>query len=194
MSKKFASRLVLMVLVACAAPLALAADPTMAQVYEAARTGHLDQAEQMMAQVLRDHPKSAKAHFVAAAVYARAHDFGRARQELSTAEGLEPGLPFEGPEKVRALQLELAQGSSGNSGRVLVPYAAPRHSSFPWMPVIILVLVVGVLWAIFSRRNAAAAPAYPQYAGGPVPGPMGTPGVGDPGGYPVGGPVVGGGS
>jgi hypothetical protein len=187
MFKRVVSPLVLMLALVCAAPLALAADPSIAQVYEAANSGHVAQAEQMMAQVLRDHPRSAKAHYVAAEVYARARDFARARQELSTAESIEPGLQFVGSDKVQALRQELSQGSS--AGRY-VPYAAPRHSSFPWVPVLILVAVVGVLWAIFSRRNAAATTTYPQYAGA-GPGPMGPPGVGYPG-YP-GGPVVGGG-
>lgn len=190
MVKKFATRLLLILAVTCAAPLALAADPSVSEVYQAARSGHIAQAEQMIDQVLRDHPNSSKAHFVAAEVYAHGHDFARAREELSKAQSIQPGLPKENPTAVRELEQQLAQGSG--TMRV-VPYAAPqRHSSFPWMPVIILVLVVGVLWAIFSRRNAAAANTYPQYTGagpgGPVPGPMGTPGVGYPGG-----PVVGGG-
>jgi len=41
-------------------------DPTVHQIYEAASSGHLDQAQQMMDQVLRDHPESAKAHYVQA--------------------------------------------------------------------------------------------------------------------------------
>jgi hypothetical protein len=39
-------------------------DPTVHQIYEAASSGHLDQAQQMMDEVLRDHPNSAKAHYV----------------------------------------------------------------------------------------------------------------------------------
>ena len=38
---------------------AQAADPTMNQIYEAAAGGHLDQAQQMITQVLADHPNSA---------------------------------------------------------------------------------------------------------------------------------------
>jgi hypothetical protein len=45
---------------------ALAADPTLDQVYEAVHAGQLDQAQRMMAEVLRDHPNSARAHYVEA--------------------------------------------------------------------------------------------------------------------------------
>jgi len=43
-----------------------ATDPTVHQIYEAAQAGHFDQAQQMLDQVLRDHPKSGKAHYVVA--------------------------------------------------------------------------------------------------------------------------------
>src|SRR5579864_2012537 len=71
---------------------AQAADPTMNQVYEAAAAGHLDQAQQMITQVLADHPNSAKAHFVQAELYAKEGKNALARSELGTAERLNPGL------------------------------------------------------------------------------------------------------
>ena len=37
-------------------------DPTPKMIYEAAAAGHLDQAQQMIDQVLKDNPKSGKAH------------------------------------------------------------------------------------------------------------------------------------
>src|SRR5271166_5764570 len=74
------------------------ADPTVHQIYEAATTGHLDQAQQMMDQVLRHHPNSSKAHFVQAELYAREGKTGLARAELKRAEELKPGLPDERPQ------------------------------------------------------------------------------------------------
>src|SRR6185369_286045 len=71
-----------------------AADPTSEQIYQAAQSGHLAQAEQMIEQVLRDHPKSARAHYVAAEVYAKEGHLPAARRELATAQELAPGLPF----------------------------------------------------------------------------------------------------
>jgi clan AA aspartic protease (TIGR02281 family) len=82
-------------------------DPTVHQIYEAATTGHLDQAQLMMDQVLRDHPKSSKAHFVQAELYAREGKTDLARAELNRAEELKPGLPDERPQAVQELKAEL---------------------------------------------------------------------------------------
>jgi clan AA aspartic protease (TIGR02281 family) len=85
------------------------ADPTVHQIYEAASSGHLGQAQQMMEQVLRDHPNSSKAHFVQAELYAREGKNDLARAELNRAEQLKPGLPDERPQAVQALKAELGQ-------------------------------------------------------------------------------------
>ena len=82
----------------------------MHQIYEAAESGHLDQAQQMMNQVLRDHPGSAKAHYVQAELYAREGKLALARSELNRAEEIAPGLPNENPQSVRALKSELGMG------------------------------------------------------------------------------------
>jgi hypothetical protein len=170
------------------------ADPTVHQIYEAATTGHLDQAQQMMDQVLRDHPNSAKAHYVQAELYAREGKTALARSELSQAEQLKPGLPDENPRSVQALKSELGLGGRTMRGEGAVgarPAAAEAH--FPWGTVVILALVVGVFWMIFRRRRS-----YGQYpAAGAMPGgaayPGGAPGAYGPGGYAgPGGPVGGG--
>jgi len=44
--------------------LADSGDPTVHQIYEAAAAGHLDQAQQNDDQVLRDHPKRLRLHYV----------------------------------------------------------------------------------------------------------------------------------
>src|ERR1700691_4446651 len=100
-------------LATCACALALALenpagapnpdDPSVNQVYDAARAGHLDQARQMMNQVLASHPQSARAHYVDADL----KNYGEARQELRTAEQLNPGLPFANPQSVAALRREI---------------------------------------------------------------------------------------
>ena len=64
----------------------------MNQIYEAAAGGHLDQAQQMITQVLADHPTSAKAHYVQAELYAKEGKNALARAELGAAERLNPGL------------------------------------------------------------------------------------------------------
>jgi hypothetical protein len=145
--------------------LADAADPTVHQIYEAAEAGHLDQAQQMMDQVLRDHPKSAKAHYVQAELYAKEGKTALARSELTKAEELEPGLPNENPRSVQALKGELGMGVRSQSSHMTSYGAAPAPSHFPWGTALIVVLIVGGLWAIFRRR-----PTYAQYpaAGGSV--------------------------
>jgi hypothetical protein len=81
--------------------------PTMHQVNEAVETGHLDQAQRMMDQVLIDHPKSAAAHYLQAQLYSKEGKVAAARSELGVAETLEPGLPHVAPESVEALKSEL---------------------------------------------------------------------------------------
>lgn len=172
------------------------ADPTVHQIYEAASTGHLDQAQQMMDQVLRDHPNSAKAHYVQAELYAREGKAALARSELGRAEQLKPGLPDENPRSVQALKSELGLGGRTLQGEGALgarPAAAEAH--FPWGTLVILALVVAVFWMIFRRRRS-----YVQYpAGGGMPGgppgayPGGAAGAYGPGGYVgPGGPVGGG--
>jgi hypothetical protein len=167
------------------------ADPTVHQIYEAATTGHLDQAQQMMDQVLRDHPNSAKAHYVQAELYAREGKAALARSELSRAEQLKPGLPDENPRSVQALKAELGLGGRTLQGGAGAFGARPESAAphFPWGTLVILALVVGVFWMIFRRRRS-----YVQYpAAGAVPG--GAPGAGvyGPGGYVGPGGSVGGG-
>jgi len=84
--------------------------PTVDQVHEAARSGHLDQAQHMMDQVLSAHPKSGTAHFVQAELYAKEGNVTAARSELRIAEGLDPGLPHIAPQSLQALKSELGLG------------------------------------------------------------------------------------
>jgi hypothetical protein len=169
-------------------------DPTMDQIYTAAAGGHLDQAQQMITQVLADHPTSAKAHYVQAELYSKEGKTALARSELATAEQLKPGLPFANPRSVQELkaQLGLRTGTFGNSfGSPTVVRPVPAERRFPWGTVLVLAGVVAVLWMLFRRRRTYAQ--YPAAGAGPgAPGTYG-PGYG-PGGYgpgPMGGGGVG---
>ncbi len=166
----------------------LAASPTPHQIYEAARAGHLDEAQTMMNQVLKEHPQSGEAHYVAAELYAREGNFSSARSELATAETLAPGLPFAKPESVQRLQRELAQGPAMRMAPRYEQRGAQVHS-IPWGPILLLVGAIAVVWAVIRRRSAAAV--YQQYGGGPVVAGGAPPGYG-PG--PVYGPGYGGGA
>jgi tetratricopeptide (TPR) repeat protein len=173
-----------LLLAACLnAGLAMAqSEPTLNQVYAAAQAGKLDDAQLMIQQVLISHPKSAKAHFVRAELFARQGDAARAREALATADKLSPGLAFAKPEAVQALRTQLATKSTPQTGSSLtgnraagnaVAHAAPvvaapvqAASSSSWgLP---LLLVGGVLVAgyfIFRRRATQPAAQQPAYAG-----------------------------
>jgi hypothetical protein len=169
------------------AGVALAADPSVDQIYQAARSGQLGQAEQMVGQVLTDHPRSGKAHWVAAEVYARAGDLARARAELATAETLSPGLPFvTSRSAIESLRAEVSQGRAVR--RVQYAPNARRHSSLPWGLILVILSAIVIIWSLARRRRQLSSgyAQYPgqQYPGQPYPGqPMGMP----PGGIPPGG-------
>jgi len=158
-----------------AAGLVLAAgpDPTPHQIYEAAQAGQLGQAEQMLNQVLADHPRSGEAHWIAAEVYARAGDLARARAELATAQTLEPGLPFvRNRAAIGELESELSRGRVVNAP--YAPYGA-RQARLPWGLILVGLSVLVILWSVARRRRQLAS-GYPQYPGQPYPGqPMGMP-------------------
>jgi hypothetical protein len=146
---------------ACVATIALAllptaatwaADPSMNEVYSVAASGRVGEAEQMMQQVLRDHPNSAKAHYVDAELLAKAGRTAEARSQLATAQSLAPGLPFAKPEAVVQLERQLQQRSAPAS-----TFAPAQRGGFPWGFVlligVVVLLVITVIRA-FARRNA----------------------------------------
>jgi hypothetical protein len=166
----WAGRAALLSVVLAAGAPAFGADPTLNQVYEAAQAGHLDQAQSMMNEVLRDHPNSAKAHYAEAEILAKQGRGGEARRELDRAEQLAPGLPFVSQTSVQELRRVIASEGVRQPSivtGVLPTVAASTHgSSFPW-GLVLVVLVVGVIvYAIIrARRNAAVAPYSPGAAG-----------------------------
>ncbi|HEX3845647.1 MAG TPA: tetratricopeptide repeat protein [Steroidobacteraceae bacterium] len=194
MPKRISLPLGALLMSACILP-ALAASPTPDQVYQALRGGDLAAAQQMMTQVLRDHPQSGRAHFVAAEVDARARNYDLARQELRTAKSLDPTLAVQDPRGVSELQQQL--GETPVVGVLAQQTVRPRHPSRLGL-FLILVGAAVVLWLVLRRRAAAMGyPQYPgQYPGGVPPGPGGYgpggyPGGGYPGGYmPGGGPGI----
>ncbi|HEY8160038.1 MAG TPA: tetratricopeptide repeat protein [Methylobacter sp.] len=147
-------------------------EPTMHQVYLAAEAGKFNEAQSMMDKVLRDHPNSAKAHFVEAELLAKQGLFSKADVELNNAERLNPGLSFTKPETVQNLKSRIASASKGtiqsnrtaqpNTGDQGIPAAIKE-----WMPAILLILGIGLivlLVGFMNRRNSSLIPAN-NYAG-----------------------------
>jgi hypothetical protein len=165
---------------------ATAADVSVHEVYEAAQAGHLREAQAMMQQVLRDHPNSAKAHYIDAEILAKGGQLAAARAELATAERLEPGLPFASASAVQVLRQQLS-GSTATTVR-----QATEPSQFPWgLALLGLALVVAVVMFVRAMRQRSVMQAGAMMPGanyGPQPG-YGQPGYGQPG-Y---GPTMGGG-
>ena len=109
----------LAVLVFLSAGLGLAmaqAEPTIKQIYDTASSGKLDQAQTMMQQVIAAHPKSGKAHYVQAELFARQGELVKGREALLVAEQLAPGLAFAKPDAVQALRTQLTSKPSALPG------------------------------------------------------------------------------
>ncbi|HWG77871.1 MAG TPA: tetratricopeptide repeat protein [Steroidobacteraceae bacterium] len=134
------------------------ADPSSQQIYAAAAAGNLGQAQHMIEQVLRDHPSSAQAHYVAAEVYARSRELARARQELHTAEQLSPGLSFARPASVASLERELGAGRM-----------SPAGHGFSWGGIVLVLAIGALIYALLRRRAAinSYGQAYPPYGANP---------------------------
>lgn len=145
-------------------------DPTLHQVYQAAEAGKLNEAQGMMEKVLKDHPNSAKAHFVEAEILVKQGRSGNAEVELNTAERLEPGLPFAKPQSVQELKSRIALAHQGQrnlaSGNVISTSGA---SGFPWGLLMLgigsIVVITLIMRAITSRN---AAPTAGNYQMGPT--------------------------
>ena len=143
-------------------------EPTLGQIYEAAQSGRMEQAQTMMQQVLVAHPASGKAHFVQAELFARQGKLGLARESLATAEKLAPGLPSIKPEALQSLRTQLAARPTpapANNAAQHRPNAVAQDSasasSFPWG----LALALGggaIGLAIFLTRRKPAPVYEPQ--------------------------------
>ena len=132
------------------------ADPeaTPHQIYEAAQSGHMAQAQQMIDQVLSDHPQNAKAHFIASELDARIGDFPAARQQLATAKQLDPTQSFTNASTLGALERQLTGMRPVVPGTGPLAIAPPvRRQSVPWGWIIVLGLGALLLWSMFRSRS-----------------------------------------
>ncbi|MDR0458761.1 MAG: tetratricopeptide repeat protein [Burkholderiaceae bacterium] len=168
-AKTIAKLLLAAGLMACA--VAWAAGPSVDQVYQAARAGNYAQAQSLMDQVLREHPDSAKAHFVEAELLARQGKLSAARGQLDNARRLDPSLSFAKPQAVQSLQALLTGGGNGQARR-MIGGAPLRQGGLSWGLILALVIVAGLVMMFLRARNRGAAGYRPL--GAPMPGgPMG---------------------
>ncbi len=158
---------------------ASAADvPAISQVYQAAHAGRLDQAQAMMHRVLQAHPDSAKAHYVEAELLAAQHRLAPARQELSKAQQLGPGLPFVQPQSARMLEARLYPDRLARSGR------GSSGVLWPGALVSLGILLLGAFFirSFFARRTSGLFPRmgspFSSPFSGAVTGPVGMSGAG----------------
>ena len=129
--------------------------PSIDQVYKAAESGNLNEAQRMMDVVLAQHPNSAKAHFVEAEIAAKQGQMERASSELGKAEELKPGLPFAKPEAVQELKSRIGGRRSG-----AMSVAQPASSGFPWGMLFVAGGAIAILFLIMraiSARNAVSS-------------------------------------
>jgi hypothetical protein len=193
---------------------AFAADPTIQQVYAAAEAGNFTAAQNMMDQVLRDHPNSGKAHFAEAELLAKQGRMSNAETELNTAERLAPGLPFAKPASVQNLKDRIAASRSAATRTSYAPrqvqqvqQAPAAGSGMPWGLLFVALILIGfIAFAVrfMGRRNTVSyvpasggnmggyggGPGMQSYGGGV--GPMGPVGGGGIGGGGIGSGIVGG--
>ena len=165
--------------------------PTLDQVYQAAHAGKMDEAQRMMDKVLKEHPDSAKAHFVEAELLAKQGKMGNAEEELKNAERLKPDLSFAKPQAVQDLKNRIAATHRVSQPPVSSNQTEPSNS-FPWgmllLGVGVIALIVFIMRAMNSRnpatfpsnyqpgmQNGSASPMPMQpYGGGMAPmGPAG---------------------
>lgn len=124
--------------------------PTIHQVYEAAHSGHLREAQAMMSQVLSAHPNSGKAHFVLAEILAAQQQFRRAAQELASARRLAPGLPFEKPQAVTGLTTRIQRGLYGDFSAAGTKRSGAGHS---WVVIALFGLCLVLLMVVIRAMR-----------------------------------------
>lgn len=194
MLQKTMSRLVLLAACLAASAGAYAADPTLPEVYAAAQAGHYSEAQGMMDQVLRDHPNSAKAHFVEAELLAKQGKEAGAQTELSTAQRLDPGQSFAQPAAIQELKTLIAAEHAPVRPGAAAPVRAPAGSHLPWGTLLIGAIVLAAILMFVRARSRRAYYDGPGSTGryGPAGSPPPYYGGGGPGVGPAGGMAQGG--
>lgn len=117
--------------------------PTVGEIYRTVEHGDLTRASRMIQVVLREHPNSAKAHYVDAEILVKEGRLEQARKEFQAAKSISPRLSFVSASSVRELEGALYENNN---------HAMPIKSShFPVMTVILL--IIAILFIFFIIRS-----------------------------------------
>lgn len=145
----------------------------MHQVYLAAEAGKFNEAQAMMDKVLRDHPNSAKAHYVEAELKAKQGQLAAALDELNTAERLQPGLAFAKPQALQKLKAQISSIHSASQATTQSmtnqSYQSSSNSGMPWGNIFLMIGLIAFIYFVakwMTRRNPPLMPAnnYPGNA------------------------------
>lgn len=156
------------------------AEATLPEVSQAIQSGQLAKADAMMQEVLKNHPNSAKAHYIASELYLKEGKLDAARNAFAQAENLAPGLPFAQPDSVQRLQAQLRVGTVPANTNANVGASSIFTSPVFW--ILIAILVAGAIFFMRKRQQPVEVYNAPT-ANGPYPGTPGAPGTYPPG-YP----------
>ena len=139
-------KLLIALCILCMSSLSFGAEPSLHEVYTVMESGQLAKADALMAEVIKNHPESGKAHFVLAQLRLRENQIAAARQELATAEKLSPGLSFAKPEAVMHLR------------NALYPTNHSSQSSWWSSPILWGALIALALFLLYrTYRNSRQA-------------------------------------
>jgi tetratricopeptide (TPR) repeat protein len=147
-------------------------------------SGNYPAAEAALRDAIKDHPQSAKAHYVLAEVLAHEGNIGEAKAEATKAASIDPATRFTDPAKFQAFQRKLDEalapasntrrGTSSLSGvdapraadAVPAPVREAGGSSHLMGPIILVIVIALVAFLWMRRRNNAAGQAngYPPTA------------------------------
>lgn len=171
--KSFIRFTALALVVSFTVPVFAADDASMHQVYLAAEAGKFNEAQSMMDKVLRDHPKSAKAHYVEAELKAKQSQFSAAQDELNTAERLQPGLSFAKPQALQKLKAQISSTHSSSQATTQSmsnqSYPSSSSNGMPWGMIMLMIGLIAFIYFAakwITRRNPPLMPAnsYPGNA------------------------------
>ncbi len=147
-----------------------AREPSIDEIYKAAESGKLSEADSMIATVLKAHPGSAKAHFVHAELLAKEGKLGAAKTAYARAEALAPGLPFAKPEAVAGLLQRIdgpASAARPASTKVVESQSVASSGLGAPAKTGIVVLLIAAGFFMF-KRISGARPGASGAPGAPV--------------------------